>query len=295
MIDRFRDDDLITALRRQVLVRCDEKLAAWIAKHCQRIEVKAGKMIIRQGEETCELYFILDGSVDILINGRRVNSRYAGEHVGEMAIAMNSRRTATVLTCEDCILAKVTRPEFLKLAKMFPAVWQSIADVLARRLHQRRNLIREPNRRPFVFIGSSSESRSVAEGVRTGLCDLNADLQVWCDPGTFQASQTFIEDLTQAASVADFAILVFGKDDVIISRRKRTSTPRDNVVFEAGLFIGGIGRERTLLLRPKRVKLKILSDLSGVTFLDYSISKGGIDVSAACNQIRERIAKCGVR
>ena len=244
---------MVHALKRQVLVQGDEQIAAWVAKHARCVEVRHGSTFIKQGDRKHELFFILDGVVDVLINGRPVNSRHAGQHVGEMAIIMNSRRTATVVAREDCVLAKLTRDDFRRLSETFPVVWRGLAEELASRLHQRRNLIREPNQRPLLFLGSSSETKEVPERIRAALSDLNIEVRVWCDPGVFQASRTFIEDLTDAARIADFAVLAFGKEDVAISRRKRMHAPRDNVVFEAGLFIGAIGRERTLLIRPNNV------------------------------------------
>src|SRR6185369_2350100 len=112
----------------------------------------------------------------------------------------------------------------------------------------------------------------VANSVRDGLAKefgATVDVKVWSDRGVFQPSNTFIEDLERAAATADFAVIVFGKDDLVRSRWSFSRAPRDNVVFEAGLFIGGIGRERTLMMRPERVSLKIPSDLAGVALLSY--------------------------
>jgi predicted nucleotide-binding protein len=46
----------------------------------------------------------------------------------------------------------------------------------------------------------------------------------------------------------DFAAFVVTADDVTASRGRRKASPRDNVVFEIGLFMGAIGRERTFVV-----------------------------------------------
>ena len=39
----------------------------------------------------------------------------------------------------------------------------------------------------------------------------------------------------------DFAILVLTADDLVASRDVLSTAPRDNVLFELGLFMGGLG------------------------------------------------------
>ena len=97
-----------------------------------------------------------------------------------------------------------------------------------------------------VFIASSSEGLDVAETVKVllleGLSGL-AEVHVW-NGGTFQLTKAYIESLEQEISKADFAVLVLTKDDQQLIRRSKEFVPRDNVVFELGLFIGKLGRDR---------------------------------------------------
>lgn len=52
---------------------------------------------------------------------------------------------------------------------------------------------------------------------------------------------TFIENLMKAVARFDFAILVLTPDDIVQSRSKELAGPRDNVIFELGLFMGNLG------------------------------------------------------
>src|SRR5262249_43556328 len=72
--------------------------------------------------------------------------------------------------------------------------------------------------------------------------------------------------------------------------------PRDNVVFESGLFLGKHGRKRTFFVTPRATPhFKLPSDFDGVTTADYDPSKlsrnvkPGAVVEPACNKIREAI------
>jgi predicted nucleotide-binding protein len=68
--------------------------------------------------------------------------------------------------------------------------------------------------------------------------------------------------------------LVLTADDVTIRRGRKSHAPRDNVVFELGLFIGSLGRERTYIVTEKSVDLRLPTDLLGVTYLPYTKKRG---------------------
>ena len=65
--------------------------------------------------------------------------------------------------------------------------------------------------------------------------------------------------------------MVLSPDDMVISREATLTAPRDNVVFELGLFMGALGHVRTFLIRPVQEDLKIPTDLAGLTAVLYSL------------------------
>jgi hypothetical protein len=123
-----------------------------------------------------------------------------------------------------------------------------------------------------------------------------ATISLW--QSKFEFSAAYIESLERASSETDFAILVLTPDDVTMSRETEKPAPRDNVVFELGLFIGGLGRERCFLVHEQRADLKIPTDLLGVkaaTFerLPTRDLKAALEVQ--CFLISERITVLGSR
>jgi len=125
-------------------------------------------------------------------------------------------------------------------------------------------------RKPRVFIGSSKKALGIARAVEHNLKN-SCTTKIW-DKGVFKLSHTTIEDLEAAILTHEFAVLVFTPDDVVISKNKKTTAPRDNVVFELGLFIGSIGRGRTFVVCDPKVA-KIPSDLLSVKFAIFDWQK----------------------
>lgn len=143
-----------------------------------------------------------------------------------------------------------------------------------------------------VFIGSSSEGRKVAFAIQENL-DSDAEVTVWSQ-GIFNLSNNYLYDLVQALDDFDFAILVYTPDDEAVIRGGRVSIPRDNVVFETGLFMGKLGRDRTFFVAPSRIEnFHLLSDLSGISYGKYNDQRSDNNLKAAlapfCNSVRQKI------
>lgn len=124
--------------------------------------------------------------------------------------------------------------------------------------------------KPLIFVGSSTEGLNVARAIQINLRDA-AEVVVW-DQGPFALSKTYIESLEELLHQADFAVFVFTADDISIARNRPSYAPRDNVLIEAGLFMGRKGRERTFLVCEGGVDIKVPSDLDGVALATYQAS-----------------------
>lgn len=81
--------------------------------------------------------------------------------------------------------------------------------------------------------------------------------------------RTVIEKLEDHAQSAGFAVVLLTADDTGRSVASKEEHPRarQNVVFEAGYFIGLLGRQRVVLLYEAGVELP--SDLSGVLYRQF--------------------------
>ncbi len=148
---------------------------------------------------------------------------------------------------------------------------------------------------PSVFVGSSREGLEVARAVKVQLSDAG-EVELW-NEDVFSLSAGTLESAMHALSRFDFAVLVLTPDDVTVSRGVELNSTRDNVLIELGLFIGGLGRERTLMLYCTDRNVKIPSDLAGITFATFAMPDD-LDrlipaVGSACVRIRNVIRKLG--
>lgn len=142
--------------------------------------------------------------------------------------------------------------------------------------------------KPSLFIGSSSEGLDVARAIKEQF-DAEADVDLW-NEGVFQLNTSYLESLLRATSLYDFAVLVLTPDDLVTSRGTRRAAPRDNVIFEHGLFLGRLGPRRAFIVCDE--SLRLFSDFAGITVATYRPREDGkwvSTVSKACNQIRSLI------
>jgi len=148
---------------------------------------------------------------------------------------------------------------------------------------------------PSLFIGSSTEGLEFARAARR-LLNQDAEVSLW-NEGLFRLGDTFIETLMNGLSRFDFALLVITPDDVERTRGVEEFSPRDNVLFELGLFMGRLGRSRTFMLYQVGA-VKIPTDLSVMTSATYDWPRNDHDhqgaIAAACDMIRNAIRELGV-
>jgi CRP/FNR family transcriptional regulator, cyclic AMP receptor protein len=299
VIERFQGESnynrLIEAIKRQVIVRDDEALASRICAELELLEFDAGAQVITQGNPDDDLYFVFSGRVSVMVNGRELAVRSVGEHVGEMAlIDPSAYRSASVVALEKTVVGKISEPVFSRIAESFPRLWRLLALYLGDRLRQRNEDVLLRNPRPVIFIGSATESLSVAREIQSGLRHDDYVVRLWTD-GVFGASSFPIDILQQQVRSSDFGVMVLGPEDKTISRGVELSAPRDNTIFELGLLMGALERHRTFLVSPRGIDIRIPSDLLGLTPLQYRVDASDLPSSIApvCNDLRTIVNRLG--
>jgi hypothetical protein len=146
--------------------------------------------------------------------------------------------------------------------------------------------------KPTVFIGSSTEGLGVAYVIQDAL-QHTTEPTVWTQ-GIFDLSKSTLSSLLEALNKYDFAILVLTPDDVTKLRNKEVQTPRDNVIFELGLFMGALGQDRTYFVVPQdSADLHLPSDLLGIKPATYNAARRDGNLNAAtgpaCHKISQSI------
>jgi hypothetical protein len=114
-------------------------------------------------------------------------------------------------------------------------------------------------KRKDVFLGycSSPAATAAAAGIKEYLESLKASVLDW--QIDFIPGRTIIDQIGEAAARSSSGIFLFTRDDDLA--HQGMAVPRDNVVFEAGYFIGLKGKRNVLIVRQEGSKMP--ADLGG--------------------------------
>jgi hypothetical protein len=146
--------------------------------------------------------------------------------------------------------------------------------------------------KPRIFLGSSGKQTKLLQAITRGLQDI-ADVEPWTT--TFNPGRSTLDRLVELSQEVDFAAFVFAQDDWTTTEASQAgeASPRDNVVFEAGLFGGALGIRRTFILHAESSKLP--SDLLGLTSVRYDPATKPAEVRAINQKLRKAIETEGRR
>jgi hypothetical protein len=149
--------------------------------------------------------------------------------------------------------------------------------------------------KPRIFLGSSGKQQKLLQALTRGLEDV-AHVEPWTT--SFNPGTTTLERLLELTREVDFAAFVFAQDDWTTNSPPVSSvpgsgqaSPRDNVVFEAGLFGGVLGMRRTFILHASGAKLP--TDLLGLTSVRYGEAITPTEMKGVNQKLRKAIENEG--
>lgn len=150
--------------------------------------------------------------------------------------------------------------------------------------------------KPRIFLGSSGKQQKLLQAISRGLSEI-AVVEPWTT--SFNPGTSTLDRLVELTSQVDFAAFVFARDDwtsngpaPLTDPPPGQASPRDNVVFEAGLFGGALGMRRTFILHADGAKLP--TDLLGLTSIRY-VSESPSEIRAVNAKLRKAIEDEGRR
>lgn len=115
---------------------CTTKDLQKIAKASDEISMPAGSLIVDQGQTGREAFIVLDGSVSVKRNGKKVGSLGPGTVVGELSLLDHGPRTATVVCETDCTLLLLDQRHFMGVLDEVPALAHRLLATLAGRIRE---------------------------------------------------------------------------------------------------------------------------------------------------------------
>jgi len=134
-----------------------------------------------------------------------------------------------------------------------------------------------------VFLAYSSKGRATANDISKFLSSRGVSIRDW--EIDFAPGATILDELLEASKCTLGAIMLLTKDDEFLGE-ENFAAPRDNVIFELGLFMEAKGRERVLVVREQGAKMP--ADIGGGIYLSL---RDRSDITAIQTRLLDFIEK----
>jgi CRP-like cAMP-binding protein len=113
---------------------CSKRELQEIAGLADELDLPEGTAIIREGERGREFFVLVDGTVSVTRDGKRITTLGPGDWIGEIALVSDVPRTATVTTTSQSRVLVVTDRAFSGLIKRSPSIALKVLASVAERL-----------------------------------------------------------------------------------------------------------------------------------------------------------------
>ena len=93
-----------------------------------------GEELIRQGDSPDNVFIIIEGHAEAIVNGHKVGDVQRDEIFGAMAVFTREKRSATVVATEPCTVTIIPKDQLLGLMQGNPKIAHSLIESMARRI-----------------------------------------------------------------------------------------------------------------------------------------------------------------
>ncbi len=132
---KLRKDAKVELIRKIPLFKhCTAKELAEIASIADELDLKEGTELTREGKAGREFFAIVEGTADVLMGGKWVNSVRQGDFLGEIALITGRPRTATVKATSPVRVVVITARNFRQLLDKSPEIQRKVLLSVAERL-----------------------------------------------------------------------------------------------------------------------------------------------------------------
>jgi len=105
-----------------------------VSRLTTRLTVPAGRELVRQGGLGREFFIVLEGAVNVVIDGEVIAECGSGDFFGEIALLEGQPRNATVVATDDVVIDVIGRAELSSLLADRPEIDKKIRAAMAQRL-----------------------------------------------------------------------------------------------------------------------------------------------------------------
>ena len=279
----------------------NQKIIAKLKKWIEPLSVNQVMSIvpeILQKELNISAQELLD-AIDLLYKERVVRYRYKFkcDRCNNDCIAYEKELKAGVYSCSECgkmfsigdmpkigyVVYEFDKNELMNLWNYMDvdftkaAMGTNIVNIGIHREWAEGGYIMEDSKKKKIFFGSSTEAVDTMDEIAALVSSLEYETITWNSPNknVFIAGDSILDSLIETSKNVDAAIFIFNDDDKTWCRDGvQRGTVRDNVLFEYGLFMGALGKQRVIF--ASKNKPKLASDLAGVTYIDANVGEAQI-------------------
>src|SRR5947199_5727185 len=133
---RGRDNYLDHLARVPMFSACSKKELEKIGRASDEIHVDPGHVLVEEGKPGHEFFLILDGTANVLRNGRKVATLGRGQYFGELSLLDRGPRSATVKAATDLDVLVLGQREFGGVLDSVPALSRKLLAAMASRLRE---------------------------------------------------------------------------------------------------------------------------------------------------------------
>jgi CRP/FNR family transcriptional regulator, cyclic AMP receptor protein len=113
---------------------CSKAELRELALVADELDLREGRTLVREGRPGREFFILLEGSVRVSRDGRKLSDLGAGDWFGEIALLTDTPRTATVAATSPIRVLVITDRSFRRVVERMPTIALKILASLSERL-----------------------------------------------------------------------------------------------------------------------------------------------------------------
>jgi CRP/FNR family cyclic AMP-dependent transcriptional regulator len=113
---------------------CSKSELRQLARIADEVDVREGTVLTREGRSAREFFVIVDGTVRVSKNGRKLADLGPGAWLGEIALLTRQPRTATATATSSLTALVIIDRDFRKAIAEMPSIAMKVLATVAERL-----------------------------------------------------------------------------------------------------------------------------------------------------------------
>lgn len=198
------------------------------SRHLERVPLKAGDVLFRQGDPADAMFFIESGELAVVLEVagaersalRRLG---AGQCLGEMAMYRDDRRTATVEAVNDAVLWRLSVARLHDMESADPALALALHKQVAARLAERVSFSNQEVKEPLARLAHALRNLATSDFSN----------EAWNRPAVAEAARRS-DEVGEVAQAMEFLV---GRLDAYLHQLRVTTAAKEAI--ESELRIAG--------------------------------------------------------